>query len=120
MRRNPMDGNKCPKCGNAVMTYGRFFREAEPYKKAGCGSCGIQLRRDPKVYFFLLPMIVVLWILCWYLVTSLTDTGTVLWIILPLLVILLALWAVVTNYISWRYIGWIVADEDKKTPQTDV
>ena len=48
-----MAGNVCPKCGKAVMTYGRFFREAEPYRISPCGRRGARLRRSRAVYILL-------------------------------------------------------------------
>ena len=52
-RRSSVAGNVCPKCGKAVMTYGRFFREAEPYRISPCGRCGARLRRSRAVYILL-------------------------------------------------------------------
>jgi fatty acid desaturase len=108
-----MHGNICPVCGKDVMTYKRFLREAEPYKKSPCGSCGALLRRGKKVYLLLVVMCLVLVLL-----------------ILPVLVIaglkmipnwLAITWGAVvalggtflTNYLGWRLVGWIPA-EDKK------
>ena len=109
-----MNGNLCPKCGNAVMPYKRFIREAEPYKTSNCENCGATLRRNPTVFLFLFVMLVVLCIDCLSVFFALTKAGASFWIILTVIIVTLAIWVVITNYLSWRFIGWIVADQGNK------
>ncbi|HTX18702.1 MAG TPA: hypothetical protein VMG34_08575 [Bacteroidota bacterium] len=104
-----MNGNVCPNCGKPVMSYWRFVREAEPYKISKCGSCGIELKRSPKVYLFLAGMIVILAALSIPLFVAMAATRMVWWISWFLALLWLACWALVTNHLSWRYIGWVAS-----------
>lgn len=102
-----MPANQCPRCGQPVMAYGRFFREAEPYKTSPCGSCGAKLRRGKGVYVLLLIM---------SLLAMAGALGCMLWQVafwlrLTFVVSFVAIWVVITNYLGWRLVGWVPADE---------
>lgn len=49
-----MIGAPCPRCGGQVMTFGQFFRTAEPNKTFKCAACGVELGRNPLVWVTLL------------------------------------------------------------------
>ncbi len=102
-----MGANVCPHCGKAVMPYGRFLREAEPYKVSACGSCGANLRRSPKVYPFLLIMVIVLCVIVFPLFFMLAKARISFWILGALLIVLLAGWTLLTNFLAWCLIGWV-------------
>ena len=108
-----VNGNICPKCGNPVMPYSRFIREAEPYKISACGSCGVKLKRSPKVYPYLFIMIIVLVGLTIPLFLVMLEAHMAYWIMLSAAILLLAGWAVLVNYLSWRYIGWVWSEQKK-------
>ena len=48
-----LSGTRCPQCGEPVMSFGRFVREAEPNKLLSCSNCGAKLRRDKLVWLLL-------------------------------------------------------------------
>ena len=96
------------------MPYKRFILEAEPYKTSTCGNCGATLRRNPNVFLFLFVMIVILCIGCLSLFFALTKAGASFWIMLAALIVNLAIWLIITNYLSWRFISWIEADQESK------
>ena len=100
----------CPKCGNSVMTYGRFLREAEPYRTSSCGSCGAQLRRSPKVYLLLLVSVGVLAAIVAGFLAALSQ-GLSIWWLVPLGVI----WTILTNYMGYRLIPWLPADNQPRS-----
>lgn len=102
-----MGANVCPHCGKAVMPYRRFLREAEPYKASACGSCGANLRRSPKGYLFLLIMLILLCASVLPLFSMLAKARISFWIIGALLIVLLAAWSLLTNFLAWRLIGWV-------------
>jgi len=108
-----MNGNICPKCGNDVMSYKRFIREAEPYKISKCDSCGSSLRRSRKVYLYLLLMMIPLVLIVLLAFITLTKSGTSFWIIISALILILAAWTLLTNYLAWRIIGWDLVVENK-------
>lgn len=110
-----MSGNICPQCGNAVMSYKRFFREAEPYKISECDGCASSLRRSPKVYAYLFIMTVVLCIVVLPVLFMLAKAKISFWIIFPILIVVLAVWTILTNYLAWRFIGWVLVREEKKS-----
>ena len=108
-----MPANVCPKCGNPVMSYRTFARKAEPYKVSTCGSCGVKLRRNPKVYLLLLAMCMILALLGIPLFGLLTRAQLPNWIGIVLFIVLIGAWALLTNYLGWRLVGWIIAEGDK-------
>ena len=109
-----MNGNICPKCGKPVMSYKRFFREAEPYKISTCDHCDSRLRRNPIVYLFLVVMIVLLCIIAVPLFFSMVKANISFWIIFPIMIVLTAAWSVLINYFAWRLIGWKLVVEKNK------
>ena len=90
------------------MSYKRFFREAEPYKISACDNCGTSLRRSRKVYLFLFLMILPLCMIVLAVLFSMANARTSFWIIFPIIILMLAAWAVLTNYLAWRFIGWVL------------
>jgi hypothetical protein len=109
-----MNGNICPKCGKPVMSYGRFMSEAEPYKVSLCGSCDAKLKRSPRVYLYLLIMLVLLAAISFPLYYGMIARAISFSIIWPVMVIWLICWAILVNYFSWRYIGWVIAKTKDK------
>jgi uncharacterized protein (DUF983 family) len=109
-----MNGNSCPKCNNPVMPYSRFIREAEPFKQSACGSCGVILKRSPKVYGYLSIMLLILVGVSVPLFLGMAETRMAHWTMWGIAVIWLASWAVLVNFLSWRYIGWVVAEQDSE------
>ena len=105
-----MNGNICPQCGKDVMPYSRFLREAEPYKLSACGNCGTKLKRSPKVYLFLLTMLVLLAAISIPLFLGMVAAHLSSIIIWPTIIIWLICWVILVNYFSWRFIGWIIAE----------
>lgn len=109
-----MTANICPKCRNAVMPYKRFLREAEPFRISACGNCGAQLRRSPKVYLLLLVMLIVLSLIGLSVFLTIAKAEIPFWIVLAIAVVILAAWTLLTKYLSWRTIGWILVTDEKK------
>lgn len=109
-----MNGNICPKCGKHVMTYKRFLREAEPYKISACGNCGARLKRRPRVYLYLLFMCIILAGVSIPLFHAMADAHVSFWIIWPVTILWIACWTLLTNFLSWRFIGWVVVKEENK------
>jgi len=106
-----MAGNICPQCGKAVMTYARFFREAEPYKISKCGNCGSDLRRSKSVYWLLLFM-------CLFLIASMLgvfwmfNTNGLSKIAAGIVgVIVFVAGILLTNYLGFAFVGWIPAED---------
>lgn len=97
------------------MSYKRFFREAEPYKISKCDSCATSLRRNPKVYAYLVLMIVVLGIVVLPALFMLVEAKISFWIICSAIIIVLAAWTLLTNYLAWRFVGWVLVPEEKKS-----
>ena len=95
------------------MPYSRFIREAEPYKISACGSCGVKLKRSPKVYTYLLIMIIVLAGLTIPLFLGMMVINVAHWIMWMVAILWLASWVVLVNYLAWRYIGWVVVEQKK-------
>jgi len=103
-----MNGNICPHCGKEVMSYNRFFREAEPYKISLCSHCNARLKRSPKVYLHIgiMSLLIVLIGSPMYIaMIKLHMSDIFIWIVMILLFIA---WVILTNYLSWRFIGWNV------------
>jgi len=107
-----MPANQCPKCGQAVMTYGRFLKEAEPTRISPCGSCGALLRRRKSVYLLLLIMSLLL--IAGMLGLWLWPAPN--WPRVTLGVLFLAAWTLLTNYLGWRLVGWMAVDEVRRRP----
>ena len=110
-----MNGNICPHCGKPVKSYKRFAREVEPFKMSKCDNCGTSLRRSRKVYLYLFLMMIPLCMIGLPVLITLVKTGTSYWIICGVLIVILAAWTVLTNYLAWRFIGWELLSEDKNT-----
>ncbi|HEY6951489.1 MAG TPA: hypothetical protein VI758_03720 [Bacteroidota bacterium] len=110
-----MKGNICPKCGNAVMPYKRFIREAEPYKNSKCGSCGTELRRSRNVYAYLFIMCVLATVAIVPVLILSRSAQLSDWITIGITLALLLGWMLLTNYLAWRLIGWVVVGETTKT-----
>jgi uncharacterized protein (DUF983 family) len=109
-----MNGNICPKCGNPVMPYSRFIREAEPYKVSACGGCGVKLRRSPKVYIYLLIVLIIVAAMTIGLFMGMVKTRMAHWIMWMFALLWLCSWVVLINYLSWRYIGWVIEEPETK------
>lgn len=101
-----MIGNVCPKCGEAVMTYSRFFREAEPGRISRCGNCNAELRRSKSVYVLLLAMSIVLIITALGLFSMFDSQAISMAAMVILGVIILVGAILVTNYLGFLLIGW--------------
>ncbi len=98
------------------MPYGRFLREAEPYKVSACESCGSKLRRSRMVcVLLLLLMIIVLGLIVLMIYPLLEKAQSSLWLNLFIFIVLLAGWVLLTNYLGWRLIGWVTVEQTKKT-----
>jgi len=96
------------------MPYRRFFLEAEPGKISACGSCGAPLRRSRQVFLLLAAMVIfgIAPILAVTLILS--PTNIPVWIFVPVIVLLLAGWTLLTNYLGWRLVGWVPETTEKK------
>jgi hypothetical protein len=109
-----MGGNSCPNCGKPVMTYFRFFKEAEPYKVSLCGSCGTKLKRSSFVYYYLAGMLLLLAVLSMPLLIIMVKNHLSFWIIWLVTGVWFVLWIFLINYLSWRYIKWVQVDREKQ------
>lgn len=49
----PWAGRLCPNCGQPVMNYVRFLKEAEPTGTSTCSNCGVELKRNKMVWALL-------------------------------------------------------------------
>jgi uncharacterized protein (DUF983 family) len=108
-----MNGNICPKCGKSVMSYGRFLKEAEPYKISKCGSCGVDLKRNPRVYVFLLVMVVILALVTtpmFMAIAAVRISSLAAWLMAAAW---LTCWGLLINHLSWRYVGWVIANRQE-------
>jgi hypothetical protein len=45
---------------------------------------------------------------------ALIKAGTSFWIIFPVVIVILAAWSLLTNYLAWRFIGWAAVEEEKQ------
>ena len=102
-----MPANQCPTCGQAVMAYRRFFKEAEPTRISPRGSCGASLRRSKSVYLLLLIMSLLLIAGMWGLWLWPAPN----WPRATLGVLFLAAWTLLTNHLGWRLVGWVAVEE---------
>ena len=109
-----MNGNICPACGKLVMPYSRFIREAEPYKISACGSCGVKLKRSPRVYLYLAVKCILLACLSVPLLARMAKAKLGFWIIWVVTILWLAGWLIVINILAWLFIGWVPAEQEKK------
>jgi hypothetical protein len=109
-----MNGNICPQCGKDVMPYGRFLREAEPYKISKCGNCNTKLKRSPRVYLCLLIMLLILIAISLPLFHTMIAANISYAVICPVLIVFFICWVLLTNYLSWKYIGWAIAKNQDK------
>ncbi len=105
-----MNGNICPTCGKPVMTFGRFFREAEPYKVSLCGSCGVRLKRSGKVIPYLIGMLVLLAFLSAFLLIGMMHLGASFWTLWVVAVLWMLGWISLISFLSWRYIPWKIVE----------
>jgi hypothetical protein len=100
-----LTGTRCPQCGQPVMAYGRFFREAEPYKTSRCSHCDVELQRKGSVWLLLGGGAVVLATLtglAWpYLFTNLGIAGGIV-----VLLVVVAVWVLLLNVCGWLFVGW--------------
>ncbi|MFA5831852.1 MAG: hypothetical protein WDA22_00110 [Bacteroidota bacterium] len=106
-----MNGNICPQCGNVVMSYRQFFREAEPYKISLCSHCNARLKRSPKVYLHIGVMsllIVVIGTPLYVTMLKAHISDTIIWFTM---ILCFACWVLLTNYLSWRIIGWKLVND---------
>jgi len=95
------------------MPYKRFLREAEPCKISPCGSCGGQLKRSPKVFPYLVGMLLVLAAIVLPTLYAAMSVTLSPWVLTALAVLLLAAWVIVINYIAWRIIPWVPVEVKK-------
>ncbi len=114
-----MHGNTCPVCSGHVMTYQHFFWKHEPFTHATCGTCTVALRRSRTV-FLSLPCLLLfiggalLLVLRLYHATVLSkDAG------LFIGVAVVVAGALLTNYLSFRFVGWAPATALPRTPRGD-
>ena len=112
-----MKGNFCPHCGKSVMSYWRFVKEAEPYKTSRCGSCGVELKRSPRVIPYILLMSVLVAAMSIPLFLAMAQTRLTALSSWSMAILCLAAWSLVVNHLSWRYIGWIVAEKGATQPK---
>ena len=110
-----MNGNICPKCGKPVMSYKRFFREAEPYRISKCDNCASSLRRSRMVYPYLILMILILCGIALPLFAMMVGANVSFWIIYPIIIAIAAAWSVFINFLAWRLIGWVLVFEGNKS-----
>ncbi len=108
-----MKANRCPVCGQGVMTYRRFIREAEPTKICTCGSCGAKVRRSPRALLFLLLMCVLLAAAGLFLFIPQVQAGTHQAIIISSAVILFMVWLMLTNFLGWMLVGWRAVEKEE-------
>ncbi|HNQ77245.1 MAG TPA: hypothetical protein PK747_07860 [Acidobacteriota bacterium] len=101
-----MRGNICPKCGKAVMTYGDFFWKHQPYKRANCSNCGVELSRSRKVLFlipsFVLFALILVFATVYVFAAGVVPKGLALFSAL----ILFVSGAFLTNYLGFAAVGW--------------
>ena len=92
------------------MPYSRFLREAEPFKVSACGSCGAKLKRSPKVVKYLILMMIIMAGATVGLFMGMVQTRMAHWIMWVLAIGWLGSWVLFVNYLSWRSIGWVIAE----------
>jgi len=105
-----MNGNICPNCGKSVMSYWRFLKEAEPYKTSKCGSCGVNLKRSPRVYVFLMIMIIILAAVTTPMFMAIAAVRISPFVAWAMVIAWLVCWAILVNHLSWRFIGWVIVE----------
>lgn len=105
-----MNANICPLCGKEVMPYKRFLREAEPFKTSACGSCGGKLKRSAKVFPYLIGMMLVAVAIALPTFLAMANTTSSFWILTSAILLSMAGWIVLTNYVAWRIIPWVPAE----------
>lgn len=93
------------------MTYRRFLREAEPYKISACGSCDAKLRRSRFVYLYLLFMCVGIAAITTPLILIMLTAHIPMWLVWLAVIGVLGCWALFTNYLAWRLIGWVSVED---------
>ena len=90
------------------MSFGRFFVEAGPTKISKCGSCGVNLRRDPRVYSLLVVMSIFLVVIGVPLFLTLAAARLGFWEVVLSVLALAGAGAILTSFMSWRFIGWVL------------
>ena len=115
-------GTLCPQCGEAVMPYGKFFREAEARKTSRCSKCDVELKRKKSVWLLLASGAVV--------VASVVGVGVPFiferWgvVAAAVFMILFTAGAILgLNIFGWLFIGWKLASPETsnsaQSEQTD-
>ena len=66
------------------------------------------------VYLYLLLMMIPLCMIVLPVYIALAKARTSFWIAFPVLIVILAAWTVLTNYLAWRLIGWDLLPDSKK------
>ena len=98
-------GTLCPNCGKPVMPYGRFLREAEPYKISRCANCDVELKRKKSVWLLLIVGAVVLaTIIGLGIPFTLERWGVVAASVFIFVVSVAAIG--ILNLWGWLYVGW--------------
>ena len=100
-----LSGTSCPRCGQQVMPYGRFFREAEPLKVSRCSNCGVELRRSKSVWVLLAVAALGVALLVGFAI----PFAYVRWgaVVAGLFVIILAaVFVFGLNLCGWLFVGW--------------
>jgi hypothetical protein len=100
-----LTGTLCPACGEPVMSYGRFRREAEPFKTSSCSSCEVELKRKKSVWFLLAIGSVVVaadvLLVIGYVGERYGTVATVIVAIVTAAVMVLGI-----NVAGWLFVGW--------------
>ena len=100
-----LTGTLCPACGKPVMSYGRFRREAQPFKTSPCSGCEIDLKRKKSVWLLLAIGSAVVaadvLLVIGYVGERYGTVTTAIVAIVTLAVIVLAI-----NVAGWLFVGW--------------
>ena len=105
-------GTLCPNCGKPVMPYGRFLRQAEPYKISRCTNCDVELKRKKSVWLLLIVGAVVLATMIGLGIPFTFERWGV--VAASVFTFVVSVAAVVTlNLWGWLFVGWdLVAPND--------
>lgn len=105
-------GTVCPNCGQPVMPYKRFIREAEPTRISRCSHCNVELRRKRSVW-------VLLGVGVGILAAGLITAGVVhpfvphdalgIGGMIAALIVILVVWTLAVNICGWLFVGWDLA-----------
>ncbi|OGU64067.1 MAG: hypothetical protein A3C56_02535 [Ignavibacteria bacterium RIFCSPHIGHO2_02_FULL_56_12] len=58
-------------------------------------------------------MILILIAIVLFVFGTLAEAEVSLWIIFPVVIVISATWVLLTNYLGWRLIGWVLVAEGK-------